>query len=164
MTKDTQSGSWLGDLISRIESHQQAMRLTRAAAWVAAAQASLTFLVVIAAIVVHHAIAGIGAWSIIDFLLLGIMSWRLFRSSFTWAVFTAVYQTLNIFYFLGIGKHNVVVGVIFLVAYIGGVRGTWFLYHERKSAIKQTLNDELPDQAVVKDVVPTGGVVQTTLE
>jgi hypothetical protein len=54
--------------------------------------------------------------------------------------------------------------VIFLVAYIGGVRGTWFLYHERKSAIKQTLNDELPDQAVVKDVVPTGGVVQTTLE
>lgn len=112
----------------KMDSRESAEKALRTAAGFAAFQAVVIAIVAVAAIVLRHPIIGLNAWALIDSALMAIVSWRLSRLSLAWAIVAVLYQTANVIERVtDAGATGLLVGLAFLLIYIGAVRGALYL-------------------------------------
>ena len=100
--------------------------------------ASITAIIAVVAIFVDHPVIGLDGWALIDAGLFAIIGWRVSKLSLPWAVFGLLYLGISDAVKLSDGKSPGIMGLIILFGFVSGVRGTWFIWREKKKSIPTT--------------------------
>jgi hypothetical protein len=110
-----------------IDSFESAKKTLGNAALLAVCQGSFTLIISVVAIVTGESFLGFDGWSLVDAALLFLIAWRLFRHSFAWSVIAVIYEAANVYELASSRMGNIVIGIIFLLVYVAGMRGAHFL-------------------------------------
>ena len=122
----------------KMDSRDSAIKALNTAGGFAAFQAVVTGIIAVTAIVLHHPIIGLDGWTLIDTALMGIVSWRLYKLSFVWAIVAVLYQSANVVERAADAGTGLIVSLAFLLIYIGAVRGAAYLRKHRNDAPQST--------------------------
>ena len=120
-----------------VNDKESAAYATRLAMWASYIVAGATTLLAVLSITSGKAILGVSGWSLLDAVLFAIIGWRISRLSRAWAIVGLCLYILEAV--SSIGSRGLGIGVltiIFIIAYINAVRGT-FAYH-RLAKLEQT--------------------------
>ena len=131
---------WYWPEITDAESARSAAKLARGAALFCA---GITLVVTILAIMGVELVQklGVSAWSLLDVALFLAVAWGIHRMSRTAAVFGLILYALErLFMMLESGPKGIIMTVIFTLAFISGVRGT-FAYHRYKTRVDPAVSD-----------------------
>jgi hypothetical protein len=109
---------------------------TKPAVGASAFFAAVTGLIATLSIVQHRPVFGFSGWSLSDAILFGIIAWRIRAMSRTWAVLGLLIYLLEVVFNLATGKAGAVgvLTIIFVLAYIGAIRGTFAFHRYRRMA------------------------------
>jgi hypothetical protein len=129
-----------------INSSESAEKALRRAGWFAVFQGAITLTIVFIAISTQEPIGGIHGRNVIDVALIFFIAWRLFRYSLIWSVIAVVYEAANIYRntLAGYGIESAIIGIIFLLVYIAGMRGADYLHSNRVKSLPEPTEDS-PD-------------------
>jgi len=103
--------------------------------------ASVTTIMSVASLIVHHPVFGIDGYGLIDAALFGVVAWRVYRMSRAWAVVGLVLYSTEITFKLVHGDFRnagVVLTFFMFVGFIGGVRGTFAARAYQSNPLKET--------------------------
>ncbi len=114
--------SWIWPEINDREQARSAVRNAAITAWIIA---SLTGIASVAAITGHPFLVGKSA--LLDALLFAIVGWSLWRGSRVGAVCGLLLYSIEIYWMFSKGQFGVLV-LVFIVAFIAGVRGSFKLH------------------------------------
>lgn len=118
----------------RIEDMRSAEAATKPAVGASCFVAAVTTLLAILSLINHRPVFGFSGGSLIDALLFIVIAWRIKRMSRTWAVLGLVIYLAEVAFNL-VDNPSGAVGVltvIFILTYIGAIRGTFAYsrYHQ----------------------------------
>jgi hypothetical protein len=113
-----------------IEDESSAEQATKSAVGASGFIAAVTALLSILSIIYHKPVLGLDAWGLVDAAIFVLVAWRIYRMSRAWAIIGLVVYILEVGYKLLTSPSGAigVLTVIFVLAYIGAIRGT-FAYH-----------------------------------
>jgi hypothetical protein len=119
-----------------IEDESSAEAATKPAVGASAFFAAVTGLIATLSIFQHRPVLGFSGWSLADAILFVIIAWRIRAMSRTWAVLGLLIYLLEVVFNLATGKAGAVgvLTIIFVLAYIGAIRGTFAFYRYRRMA------------------------------
>jgi hypothetical protein len=118
----------------RIDDQGSAEGATKPAVGTSAFVAAVTGLLAVLSIVYHRPIFGLTGGSIVDALLFVVIAWRIKKMSRTWAVLGLLIYLLEIGFNLASSENGAIgiVGVAFILTYVGAVRGTFAFHRYRR--------------------------------
>jgi hypothetical protein len=113
----------------QIEDKDTAEDATKAAIGISYFVAALTALFAVLSLVYQKPIFGLDAWSFVDAILFAVIGWRMGKMSRGWSVVGVVLYVFEAFFSLATKAGGIgVLTIVFILAYINAVRGT-FAYH-----------------------------------
>ncbi|MGO9639906.1 MAG: hypothetical protein ACLP1Y_01195 [Candidatus Acidiferrales bacterium] len=124
--------SWYWNEIGDKDSARYA---TTTAVWISYLIAIVNGLMAILSLAYHEPVNGLNGWALLDAAFVAVVGWRIAHLSRAWAVvgvFLYPLAVLNCFGTHGFavgGLGSGIVAVVFLIAYVNAVRGT-FAYHK----------------------------------
>ena len=138
-TSRPESGRW-NWVWPKVDTPARAALATKQAFWAAILCAAITFGFASLAAVGIGAVQGLGfdAGAMVDGALFGAIALGLWRQSrlAAWAGL-ALYCVERVYMWTTVGTTNPVIGVVFILAFIGGVRGTSALHRFRTTSVEQ---------------------------
>jgi len=119
----------------RIEDEGSAEAAVGPAVGVSGFFAALTGLIATLSIFQHKPVLGFDGWSLVDAVLFVVIAWRIKKMSRTWAVLGFLIYLLEVTFNIATNKAGAigVLTVIFVLAYIGAIRGTFAFYRYRRA-------------------------------
>ena len=123
----SQGGWWWPDVSER----DGALKAIKGAWQAAFIVAGLTALIAVIAVVRGAPVAGFDGWALVDASLMALIGWRITKHSRAWAVVALIYWAgVSIAKILSAsaGGPFGIVTVIILLAFVGGVRGTFAVH------------------------------------
>jgi len=124
-------GGWLWPNVSEQDGAMKAIKGASQAAFIVS---GITALVAVIALVGGKPVAGFEGWALVDAILMAVAGWRITKHSRAWAVVALVYWTgasvARVLSVSAVGAFGVVT-IIILLAFVGGVRGTFALHKLR---------------------------------
>jgi|SRR5580704_1224082 hypothetical protein len=117
-----------------IEDESSAEAATKPAVGASGFFAAVTGLIAILSIVYHRPVFGFSGWSLVDALLFVVIAWRIKQMSRTWAVLGLLIYLLEVSFNVATNKNGAigVMTVIFVLTYIGAIRGTFAFHRYRR--------------------------------
>jgi hypothetical protein len=118
-----------------IEDDNSAEAATKAAVGASGFIAAVTALLSILSLIYHKSVFGLDGWGLVDALLFVVIAWRIHKMSRTWAILGLLTYLLEVGYKLATNPSGAfgVLTIIFILAFIGAIRGT-FAYHQYRKA------------------------------
>ena len=131
----------------KIEDESSAEQAAKAAVGVSGFIAAITALLSILSLIYHKSMLGLDGWGLVDALIFVVIAWRISKMSRAGAIVGLLMYLLEVGYKLATNPSGAlgVLTIIFILTYIGGIRGT-FAYHRYRQA----------NNAVQPPVVPIG--------
>jgi hypothetical protein len=102
--------------------------------------AALTGLLAILSIVYHEPIFGLNGFSLLDSALFILVAWRIKKMSRTWAVIGLLLYLIEVGYNVAANRNGAigVIAVVFILIYVGAIRGAFAFHRYRKAANAQS--------------------------
>jgi hypothetical protein len=118
----------------KIEDESSAEAATKPAVGASGVFAALTGLIAILSIIDHRPVLGFDGWSIVDAALFVIIAWRIKKMSRIWAVLGLLIYLFEVGFNVATNKAGAigVLTLIFVLAYISGIRGTYAFHRYRR--------------------------------
>jgi hypothetical protein len=119
-----------------IEDESSAEVATKPAVGASLFFAAVTGLIAAFSIVQHRPVLGFNGWSLLDAVLFVVIAWRIKRMSRMWAVLGFLLYLLEVGFNFATNKPGAigVLTVIFVLTYIGAIRGTFAFHRYRRTA------------------------------
>ena len=124
--------SWYWNEIGDKDSARYA---TTTAVWISYLIAAVNGLIAVLSLAYHKPIIGLNGWALLDAFLFTVIGWQIARLSRTWAVVGLSVYLLEVLISIGTRGFAVsgfgpgIVAIVFLIAYLNALRGT-FAYHK----------------------------------
>jgi hypothetical protein len=120
----------------KIEDQTSAEAAVKPAVGASSFVAAVSGLIAILSILYHRPVFGFNGWSLVDALLFVVIAWRIRSMSRTWAVIGILMYLLEISLNLATNKSGTigVLTVIFMLTYIGAIRGTFAFHKYRRTS------------------------------
>jgi hypothetical protein len=117
-----------------IEDESSAEAATKPAVGASGFFAAVTGLIATLSIVYHRPVLGFNGWSFVDAILFVVIAWRIKRMSRAWAVLGFLIYLLEVGFNFATNKAGAigVLTVIFILTYIGAIRGTFAFHRYRQ--------------------------------
>jgi len=126
---------WLWPAVTnKDEAESAANRAAGAALFITACTGGLAIL----SLVKNRPYAGIDGDGLVDAALFGLIAWRLFKHSFTWAIFGLILMAAEVFWMLSNSASHVgIITLLIMLAFVAGVRGTYYLRQEKRRTLSE---------------------------
>lgn len=118
-----------------IEDESSAEHATKTAVGASGFIAAVTGVLAVLSIIYHHPILGLDGWGLVDAGIFALIAWRISKVSRAWAIVGLLMYLLEVGYKLATNPSGAlgVLTIIFVLAYINGIRGA-FAYHRYRNA------------------------------
>ena len=131
---------WWPSVTDKEEAKRTAQQGAGAAVFVTAVTTLLAVLAIFGVQIGARILPGFSALSLIDAGLFAIVAWRIYRMSRAWAVVGLLLYVVERVYAVSVrgSTAGIVVGVVLLLGFVNGVRGT-FAYHHLEKKTREAL-------------------------
>jgi hypothetical protein len=122
---------------AKIEDMKSAQDAALGAAGIALFCTIVSGVLAVLSIIYDKPILGINGWSPVDATLFAVCAWRIWKMSRSWAIVGLLLYLLEVVWRVqnGIKAAGIIVSIIFTLAFVGGVRGTFAFHRYSKEAM-----------------------------